>query len=83
LRFGYHWANPTLRSDWQSLVWDDGMRAMLPADVPPGGTASLTLRVKAPAKPHADYKLVIAPLLEGTQGGWTTTTPHVANVAVL
>jgi phosphoglycerol transferase MdoB-like AlkP superfamily enzyme len=40
----YHW----LRSDG-TVVEQDGMRARLPAPVPPGGTAEITARVHAPA----------------------------------
>ncbi|HEY6065616.1 MAG TPA: hypothetical protein VIY96_05640 [Thermoanaerobaculia bacterium] len=80
VRFGLHWSNPSRSGSWQAIVWDDGSRADLPGDVPPGGTADLTLRVKAPAQRGSGYKLIVAPLIEGA--GWTTDTPYVADVEV-
>jgi len=83
VRFGYHWANPSLRGgDWQSIIWDDGHRAVLPADVAPKASVPLTLKVQAPSVPSEGYKLVVAPLLEGAAGGWTTTVPLVTTIEV-
>jgi hypothetical protein len=83
VRFGYHWANPSLRGgDWQSIIWDDGHRALLPSDVAPKASVPLTLKVQVPHVPSEGYKLIVAPLLEGPAGGWTTTVPLVTTIEV-
>jgi hypothetical protein len=80
LKFGYHWSDPLHTGSWNSIVWDDSSRALLAADTPPGAMATLRLKVKAPAKAGNGFKLIIAPLLEGPGGGWTTNTPLVLDV---
>jgi len=82
LRFGYHWSDPERTGNWDSIIWDDGNRGHLRADLAPAGEAAVTLPVKAPAKPNRGYKLIIAPLLEGSGPGWTTEVPYVATVDV-
>lgn len=51
--FSYHWYD-----DRGNLVVQDGLRTGLPQDVPPGGTANLDLKVRAPSQP-GKYRLVI------------------------
>lgn len=80
--FGYHWSDPDRRHDWQAVIWDDGQRGYLPRDLAPGETATIRMKVKAPGLPGPSYRLIVAPLLEGPGGGWTTDTPDVVTVAV-
>lgn len=83
LRFGYHWADPTGRGNWESVVWDDGTRAPLPADVPPGGEARLRLKVHALPGASPGCKLVVAPVVDGlAKSGWHTEHVHVATVDI-
>ena len=51
--FSYHWYN-----DKGNLVVQDGLRTGLPQTVPPGGTMSLDLKIKAPSQ-AGKYRLVI------------------------
>lgn len=80
-RFGYHWADPEGRGNWDSVVWDDGNRGDLTVDVPPGAVATITLPVKALPKTTKGSKLIIAPLFE-TTGGWSADAPYVVTVDI-
>jgi hypothetical protein len=82
LRFGYHWSDPEGRGNWNAVVWDDGNRGDLNLDVPPGGSAIISMRVKALPTPAKACKLILAPLLE-TTGGWSLDAPYVATVDIL
>ena len=42
----YHWLLP----DGSRFAWD-GLRSMLPADLPPGGTADVVFEIEAPRRP--------------------------------
>jgi hypothetical protein len=80
-RFGYHWADPEGRGTWDSVVWDDGSRGDLTAEVPPGGKVTITLPVKAPPGKTKHGKLIIVPLFE-TNGGWSVKVPYVATIDI-
>ena len=80
-RFGYHWADPEGRGNWDSVVWDDGHRGDLTVDVPPGKAVTITLPVRALPKKAKGCKLVIAPLFESS-GGWSVDFPYVATVDI-
>jgi hypothetical protein len=82
LEFGYHWADPDRRGDWDSIIWDDGHRGRLTRIVRPEETGTVTIPVLAPAVPGPAYRLVIAPVLEGPNGGWKTDAPYVTTVCV-
>lgn len=83
LRFGYHWADPEGQGNWNSVVWDDGTRASLTADVPPGGSARLTMTVKALPKASPGCKLIVAPVIDGlAKSGWHTEHVHVTTVDI-
>lgn len=82
LEFGYHWADPDRRGNWDSIIWDDGHRGHLTRSVGPEETDTITIPVRAPAAPGPAYRLVIAPILEGPNGGWKTDAPYVATVRV-
>ncbi|MBI2774120.1 MAG: S8 family serine peptidase [Chloroflexi bacterium] len=58
VRLSYHWLR-----DGQVVVWD-GLRALLPADVPPGGKATLALPVMTPERPGT-YLLRLELVQEG------------------
>ncbi len=64
LVLGYHWEARGADGNWAVIQWDDGNRAVLDADVPPGETVVVTLPVKALSNPCPNCRLVIAPLLE-------------------
>ena len=52
-RLSYHW----LLSDEDAVVSWEGLQTGFPAPVPPGGTASLVVRVEAPNRP-GEYRLL-------------------------
>jgi hypothetical protein len=54
----YHWLAP----DGARLVWD-GLRTLLPGDLPPGGVAEVSLEVEAPRRPGR-YVLELDPVRE-------------------
>lgn len=80
VRFGYHWADPGTKGNWDSVVWDDSNRGDLSADVPPQGTATVTMKVKALPQPSENCKLVIEPMIELV--GWQTAGPFVATISI-
>jgi hypothetical protein len=82
VKFGYHWSDPVGTGSWSSVVWDDGQRASLPSDVPPGGKAVLVLSVQALPKPTREAKLIIAPVMDGQPGGWQQEAPLVVTVNI-
>lgn len=82
LRFGYHWSDPVGTGSWNAIVWDDGNRGFLPADLAPGARVVVTLPVKALNRPAREAKLVVQPILEGAPNGWGVDAPFVASIDV-
>jgi hypothetical protein len=78
--FGYHWEAQGADGNWAVVVWDDGNRAILPADVPPGETVTVILPVKALPNACPNCRLVIAPLLE--MKAWSETAKSIAPVDI-
>lgn len=57
VKVGYHWLDP----QGGAVVWD-GMHSALPADIPPGGTASVAVQVARPSRadvPELEIDLVV------------------------
>lgn len=71
LHFGYHWEAADATGKWETISWDDSNRAGLPSDTPPGGTAVITLPVRAVPRACVGCRLVIVPLLE--MKAWSDT----------
>lgn len=78
--FRFHWSDPVGTGSWFSVAWDNGRRASLPSDVPPGGKAVLVLSAQALPKPTREAKLIIAPVMDGPSSGWQQDAALVVTV---
>lgn len=79
-RFGYHWEAPGADGNWVVVLWDDGNRAGLLADVAPGETAVVTLPVRALPRACPNCRLVVAPLLE--MKAWSEAAKSILPVRI-
>ncbi|MBL8112502.1 MAG: hypothetical protein JNK60_06430 [Acidobacteria bacterium] len=79
VRLGYHWADPEgNKGSWESVVWDDGRRGALTADLAPGEKTVVTLEVLALSAPTKGARLVIAPFVANlSTSGWHVGKVHV------
>ena len=78
--FGYHWEAPGADGNWEVVQWDDSHRAILPMDVPPGESVTVTLPVKALPNPCPNCRIVIAPLLE--MKAWSEVAKSITPVNI-
>ncbi len=79
VQIGYHWADPDgNKGSWESVVWDDGRRGALTADLAPGEKTVVSLEVLALSAPTKGARLVIAPFVANlSTSGWHTGKVHV------